>query len=203
MNPVVDDKENDLPWENHKQLLAQLLAHAYKQHKRQAKGGWRSFADLMSLKENGGLQLSVDILMQYRQGRQSVSLQRAQSVADGVTRAGIRSPEIDISAQKIQALSFWHENGEVLSALIASRNKSLEELREKLTKFFDLWHEIVSGLVDLGFVDLGLVDHALVQSVPSYSDPLIQDIALAIQGIAQEIVETTPGVEAHFSPPKS
>jgi hypothetical protein len=95
MDHIVDDKEDDLPWENHKQLLTQLLAHAYQQHKQQAKGGWRSFADLMSLKRNAGLELSVDILMQYRQGRQSLSLQRAQSVADAVTRAGIRSPEID------------------------------------------------------------------------------------------------------------
>ena len=141
----------------------------------------------MSLKENGGLQLSVDILMQYRQGRQSVSLQRAHSVSDAVTRAGIHSPEIDISAQKIQALSFWHENGEALDALIANRNKSLEELSEKLIKFFELWHEIVSGLVDLG----------LVESAPLCSDPLIQSIL----SIAQKIVKAHPEAEAHFSPP--
>jgi hypothetical protein len=189
MNHVVDDNEDDLSWENHKQLLAQLLAHAYQQHKQRAKGGWRSFADLMSLKENGGLQLSVDILMQYRQGRQSVSLQRAHSVADAVTRAGIHSPEIDISAQKIQALSCSHENGEALTALIANRNKSLEELSEKLIKFFELWHEIVSELVDLG----------PVESDPLCSDPLIQSIL----NIAQEIVKTHPEAEPHFSPPES
>lgn len=193
MNHVVDDKEDDLPWENHKQLLAQLLDHAYQKHKQQAKGGWRSFADLMSLKGNGGLQLSVDILMQYRQGRQSVSLQRAQSVADGVTRAGIRSPEIDTSAQRIQALSFWHENGEALNALIASRNKSLKELSEKLTKFFELWHEIVSGLVDLGFVE----------SDPFYSDPLTQSITQTIQSITQEAVKAHSEVAAHSSHPES
>jgi hypothetical protein len=127
--------------------------------------------------------------MQYRQGRQSVSLQRAHSVADAVTRAGIHSPEIDISAQKIQALSCSHENGEALTALIANRNKSLEELSEKLIKFFELWHEIVSELVDLG----------PVESDPLCSDPLIQSIL----NIAQEIVKTHPEAEPHFSPPES
>lgn len=163
--------------ENHKLLLGQLLNHAYKLHKQQVKGDWQSLADLISLKENGGRQLSADILMHYRQSKQSVSLQRALEIADGVTRAGLRSPKVDIAAQKIRALHFWQENGEALNELIRGERKSIVKQIDKLTK---LLHKLVPMLVD----------PELVGSNSQHSDVLIQFVTHTVRAITQDTIDS-------------
>ncbi|WP_124530099.1 hypothetical protein [Burkholderia sp. Bp8991] len=168
--------------ENHKLLLGQLLDHAYKLHKQQAKGDWQSLAHLLSLKENSGRQLSAEILMQYRQGKQSVSMQRALEIADGIVRAGIRSNRIDVAIQKIRTLHFWQEDGEALNELIVADRTSITKHIDKLTK---LLHKLVPMLVD----------PALVGSDPRYSDRLIEFVSQTVQTITQDTIDNADPVE--------
>jgi hypothetical protein len=182
MSHLADDKQGDRLWENHKLLLGQLLDHAYKLHKQQAKGNWQSLADLISLKENSGRELSADILMQYRQGKQSVSRQRALEIADGIARAGIRSQRIDVAIQKIRTLHFWQEDGEALNELIAAEKTSIVKHIDKLTK---LLHKLVPMLVD----------PALVGSDPRYRDLLIQFVSQTVRTIAQDTIDNADPTE--------
>ncbi|RQR98602.1 hypothetical protein DIE02_29540 [Burkholderia sp. Bp8991] len=120
--------------------------------------------------------------MQYRQGKQSVSMQRALEIADGIVRAGIRSNRIDVAIQKIRTLHFWQEDGEALNELIVADRTSITKHIDKLTK---LLHKLVPMLVD----------PALVGSDPRYSDRLIEFVSQTVQTITQDTIDNADPVE--------